>query len=81
MIETGAGQGGEACDRFEDIAAIIDQVHDKSRVGVCFDTCHVVAAGYDVRTSAAAVMREFDEVVGFDYLMAFHVNDSHSELI
>ena len=65
-----AGKGNVIGGRFEDLAGIIAAVEDKSRVGVCLDTCHTFAAGYDLRTSAAyeATMQEFDSVVGFKYL-------------
>ncbi len=78
VIETTAGQGSNLGYRFEHLAAIIDQVEDKSRVGVCIDTCHIFVAGYDLRTPAAceATFAEFDEVVGFRYLRGMHLNDS-----
>ncbi len=77
-IETTAGQGSTLGRTFEEIAQIIDGVHDKNRVSVCFDTCHVFAAGYDIRTEAdyQATMASFDEVIGLDRLRVFHLNDS-----
>lgn len=68
--------------KFQDLADIIELVADKSRVGVCFDTCHAFAAGYDLRTPAAvkATLDEFDRVVGLQYLRAVHLNDSKGEL-
>jgi deoxyribonuclease-4 len=77
-IETTAGQGTTLGRTFEEIAQIIDGVHDKTRVCVCFDTCHVFAAGYDIRTEEtyAATMNAFDEVVGLDRLQVLHLNDS-----
>ncbi|WP_043529859.1 deoxyribonuclease IV [Litchfieldella xinjiangensis] len=81
VIENTAGQGSNLGWRFEHLAEIIDQVEDKTRVGVCIDTCHAFAAGYDLRTSAActASFDEFGDVVGFDYLRGMHLNDAKSE--
>jgi deoxyribonuclease-4 len=78
LIETTAGQGDTVGYRFEHIARIIDGVRQKGRLGVCFDTCHVYAAGYDIKTEEGyeKVMTEFDEIIGFDKLHAFHLNDS-----
>lgn len=78
VLENMAGQGNVIGTRFEDLRLIIDGVADKSRVGVCIDTCHAFAAGYDLRTREAleATMAEFDRVVGISYLRAFHLNDS-----
>ena len=78
VIENTAGQGSNVGYRFEHLARIIEQVEDKSRVGVCIDTCHAFAAGYDLRTetSCHAVFAEFDAVVGFSYLRGMHLNDS-----
>jgi deoxyribonuclease-4 len=77
-IETTAGQGSTLGRTFEEIAQIIDGVDDKSRVSVCFDTCHVFAAGYDLRTpeTYAATMQRFDDVIGLDRLQVLHLNDS-----
>ncbi len=76
VIENTAGQGTNLGWRFEHLAAIIDWVEDKSRVGVCYDTCHAFAAGYDMRTAetCAATFAEFDRVVGFNYLKGMHIN-------
>jgi len=78
IIENTAGQGTNMGFRFEQVAAMIDGVEDKSRVGVCLDTCHTYASGYDIKTSAGfdAVMAEFEQVVGLRYLKAMHLNDS-----
>lgn len=64
--------------RFKEIAQIIEKVEDKSRVGVCLDTCHLFAAGYDVRTADSfnKVMAEFEDTIGLQYLRAMHLNDS-----
>ncbi|MGC4191377.1 MAG: deoxyribonuclease IV [Thermomicrobiales bacterium] len=78
LLETTAGQGTALGRTFEEIAAIIDLVEDKSRVGVCIDTCHIFAAGYDFRTPEqyAETMGRFDDIVGIRYLRALHLNDS-----
>lgn len=81
VIENTAGQGTNLGWRFEQLAEIICQVEDKSRVGVCIDTCHAFAAGYDLRTQEAseATWAEFGQVVGFNYLRGMHLNDAKSE--
>lgn len=78
VLETMAGAGGVIGNTFQDLAGIISEVDDKSRIGVCLDTCHVFAAGYDLREPGKfkAVMKEFDDVVGLRYLKALHLNDS-----
>ncbi len=77
-LETTAGQGTTLGYRFEHLADIIEQVEDPSRVGVCLDTCHVFAAGYEMRTERGvkATLREFNRVVGLEWLRTIHVNDS-----
>lgn len=82
VIENTAGQGTNLGYRFEQLAAMIEPVDDKSRVGVCIDTCHAFAAGYDLRTRKRynATWKEFDRVVGFRYLRGVHLNDSKREL-
>ncbi|NIF46613.1 MULTISPECIES: deoxyribonuclease IV [Enterobacteriaceae] len=81
VIENTAGQGSNLGFRFEHLAAIIDGVEDKSRVGVCIDTCHAFAAGYDLRTEADCekTFSEFERIVGFKYLRGMHLNDAKSE--
>ncbi len=78
VIENTAGQGTNLGWKFEHIARIIEGVDDKSRVGVCIDTCHTLAAGYDLSTEMGYqfTMDEFERVVGFKYLRAVHLNDS-----
>lgn len=78
VLENTAGQGSNLGFKFEHLAYIIDRVKDKSRVGVCLDTCHSFAAGYDLRTKEAcdATFAEFDRVVGFNYLRGMHLNDA-----
>lgn len=82
VIENTAGQGSNLGYKFEHLAHIIDKVEDKSRIGVCIDTCHMFTAGYDIRTREAydKTWNEFDEVVGREYLMGMHINDSKPEL-
>ena len=78
LLETTAGQGSNLGYRFEQIAAIIDHTGRKKDLGVCFDTCHVFAAGYEMRDAKSfrKTFDEFDRVIGFDRLKAFHLNDS-----
>lgn len=82
VIENTAGQGTSIGFKFEYLARIIDGVEDKSRIGVCLDTCHAYAAGYDIATKDGFknVFEEFEEVIGFDYLKGMHLNDSQKEL-
>ncbi|WP_110655157.1 deoxyribonuclease IV [Salinicola halimionae] len=81
VIENTAGQGSNLGFRFEQLAAIIEQVDDKDRVGACIDTCHAFAAGYDLRTEADAIamLDVFENVVGVKYLRGMHLNDAKSE--
>ncbi|KAK4174970.1 putative DNA-lyase 1 [Triangularia setosa] len=78
VLENMCGSGNIIGSNFSDLATIISLVDDKSRVGVCLDTCHAFAAGYDLRhpEAYAKTMTEFDEIVGLKYLKAFHLNDS-----
>jgi len=82
IIENTAGQGSNLGYRFEHLAHLIDKVEDKSRVGVCLDTCHTFTAGYDLRTKEAydETMEAFDRIVGVEYLMGMHINDSKPPL-
>lgn len=82
VIENTAGQGTSTGFKFEYLASIIDGVEDKSRVGVCIDTCHAFAAGYDLSTEKgfSAMCKEFEQTVGFEYLKGIHLNDSKKEL-
>jgi deoxyribonuclease IV len=77
-LETMAGQGTTLGHRFEHLACILNGAGPAERLGVCFDTCHVFAAGYDIRTPAtyAATLAEFDRVVGLNAIKCFHLNDS-----
>ena len=78
VLENTAGQGSNLGYKFEHLAYIIDRGEDKSRVGVCLDTCHTFAAGYDLRTKEAldATFAEFDRIIGFGYLRGMHLNDA-----
>lgn len=80
VIENTAGQGSNLGFKFEHLAAIIDGVEDKSRVGVCIDTCHAFAAGYDLRSAEECekTFADFDRIVGFQYLRGMHLNDAKS---
>ncbi|SFV59102.1 Endonuclease IV [hydrothermal vent metagenome] len=82
VIENTAGQGTNLGYTFEHLAYIIDKIEDKSRVGVCIDTCHMFTAGYDIRTKEAyeATWKSFDRIVGREYLMGMHINDSKPKL-
>ena len=79
-IETMAGKGNEVGRTFEEIKFIIDNVYDKSRVGVCLDTCHINDGGYDLVNNYEEVINKFDEVIGLEYLKVIHVNDSKNTL-
>lgn len=78
LLEATAGQGSSVGHRFEHLAYVIERVKNKIPIGVCIDTCHIFAAGYDLRTAEAceATFDEFARVVGFPWLYAFHLNDS-----
>lgn len=82
VIENTAGQGTNLGHTFEQLAQIIDKVEDKSRVGVCIDTAHTLASGYEIRTREAfdETFSKFDRIVGFHYLKGMHINDSKKEL-
>ncbi len=81
VIETTAGQGSNLGYKFEHLAYIIDKIEDKERIGVCIDTAHIFAAGYDIRTKETyeATMKEFDEIIGFKFLKGMHINDSKAK--
>lgn len=82
VIENTAGQGSNMGYRFEHLAEIIDRVEQKDRVGVCIDTAHAFAAGYDISTDKGFedTFHQFDKIVGFNKLLAMHLNDSKKEL-
>jgi deoxyribonuclease-4 len=81
LLETTAGQGSTVGHRFEHLAYIIRQVKEYVPIGVCMDTCHLFVSGYDVRTPEAweKTLAEFDQIVGLNFLYAFHLNDSLKE--
>lgn len=82
VIENTAGQGSNLGYKFEHLASIISGIEDKSRVGICLDTCHTFTGGYDLRTREAydETMDAFGSIVGFEYLMGMHLNDSKPPL-
>ncbi|XP_069053132.1 probable endonuclease 4 [Lepisosteus oculatus] len=82
VLENMSGQGSTVGGQFSELRGIIERVRDKSRVGVCLDTCHAFAAGYDISAAGGIkkVLDEFDSVVGLSYLRALHLNDSKGKL-
>jgi len=82
VIENTAGQGTNLGHTFEQLKLIIDNVEDKSRVGVCIDTCHAYTSGYDVKTPEGfkKTFEEFERIIGITYLKGMHLNDSKKEL-
>lgn len=82
LVETMAGQGSTIGTSFAQLATILNQVHDKKRIGVCFDTCHTFVAGYNFMThdGYTAMIHDFDTQIGLAYLKIFHMNDSKKEL-
>jgi deoxyribonuclease-4 len=74
-----AGKGSEMGSNFEELREIIDRVEFSEKIGVCFDTCHVWDAGYDIVNDLDGVLNRFDEVIGLDRLKAVHFNDSKNE--
>ncbi len=78
VIENTAGQGTNLGYQFEHLATIIEHIEDKSRVGICLDTCHTFVAGYDLssRQACEETFQAFSDIVGFNYLSAMHINDS-----
>ena len=80
VIENTAGQGSNVGNKFEEIRYIIDRIDDKSRVGVCIDTCHTYSAGYDIVGDYDGVFAEFERVIGIEYLKGIHLNDTKKPL-
>ena len=78
VLENTAGQGSNLGYTFEQLAYIIDRVEDKKRIGICIDTCHAFAAGYDIKSESGyqETFERFEEVIGFQYLKGMHLNDS-----
>jgi deoxyribonuclease IV len=81
VLENTAGQGSNLGYKFEQLKFIIDKVEDKSRVGVCIDTCHAYTSGYNIKTPEGfkETFSEFDKIIGFKYLRGMHINDSKKE--
>lgn len=80
IIETNAGAGNNIGDTFEEVAALVEGVKDKKRIGVCLDTCHTFASGYDlINVGPKKIMEDFDKIIGLKYLRAIHTNDSKTE--
>jgi deoxyribonuclease IV len=80
LLENMAGQGSSIAHSFENIAKIYDGIEEKNRVGICFDTCHAFAAGYDLKDNYENVWQLFHETIGLDKLIAIHLNDSKKPL-
>lgn len=82
LLETTAGQGSSLGHKFEHLAEILARVKQNERMGICLDTCHIFAAGYDIRTESAyaGTMKEFDRIVGVGRIRAFHINDCRKNL-
>ena len=82
LLETTAGQGSSIGHTFEHLASIIDMIKNKDRVGVCLDTCHIFAAGYDIRTKTSYLktIETFDRIIGINQLYLIHLNDSKKKL-
>uniref|UniRef100_A0A0N5AB06 AP_endonuc_2 domain-containing protein n=1 Tax=Syphacia muris TaxID=451379 RepID=A0A0N5AB06_9BILA len=81
VLETMAGQGSTVGGTFEELRQIIDLINNQDRVGICIDTCHIFAAGYDIRNaeSYSKTMDKFDEIIGFKFLKGLHLNDSKGD--
>lgn len=80
LLETMAGKGSEIGGRFEELKSIIDKINFKNKIGVCLDTCHVHDAGYDIAGDLDGVLKEFDDIIGLEYLKAIHINDSKNPI-
>lgn len=75
-----AGKGTEVGKTFEELRLILDQIQCQDKVGICFDSCHLSDAGYDLKENLDNVLKEFDQIIGLDRLMAFHLNDSQNPI-
>lgn len=82
LLESMAGQGSTLCNTFEELAFVLDRVSSKHHIGVCVDTCHIFAAGYDLRTKKTyeETWKKFDALIGLERLKVIHCNDSKKEL-
>ena len=79
VIENTAGQGGNVGYRFEHLRDIIDKIENKNRIGICLDTCHTYAAGYDLQNKYDEIFKEFEDLVGIEFLKGIHLNNSMVE--
>lgn len=79
LLETMAGKGTEVGRSFEELRSILDRVNIQDRIGICFDTCHVWDAGYDIASDLDGVLKQFDNVIGLERLLAVHLNDSKND--
>lgn len=80
LIETMSGGGSEIGGRFEQIANLLSRIQRQEKMGVCLDTCHIFAAGYDVKNDLDGVLAQFDQIIGLKWLRALHLNDSLFDL-
>lgn len=80
LLETMAGKGTECGKDFYEIASIINLIENKDRIGVCLDTCHIFDSGYNIVNNYDNVLKEFDSIIGFEYLKVIHLNDSKNIL-
>ncbi len=80
LLETMMAKGNYIGKKFEDLSEIIELVKDKDRIGVCLDTCHVWDAGYDIKNDLNGVLKEFDAIIGIEYLKGLHINDSKNDI-
>jgi deoxyribonuclease-4 len=75
-LETMAGQGTNVCYSFEHLAYILERIEQKNRIGICLDTCHIFAAGYDIKEKYQETIQSFDDIIGLEHLRVIHINDS-----
>ena len=80
LLETMSGKGSEVGGRFEELREIIDRINFPDRIGICFDTCHVYDAGYDIVSDLDGVLTQFDRIVGLERIRAIHINDSKNPI-
>lgn len=82
LLETTAGQGSSIGHTFEQLESVMDKIENRDSVGICLDTCHIFAAGYDIRTAASyrKTIDNFDKIIGFQHLFLIHLNDSRKDL-
>ncbi len=82
LLETTAGQGSSLGHTFEQLESVMDKIENRDSVGICLDTCHIFAAGYDIRTAASyrKTIDNFDKIIGFQHLFLIHLNDSRKDL-